>query len=80
MLKPLAAAPTDLGKKGEVTKHSGALDRMTGDSGDLRIFTSSDGKRTYVRVWEGAIEGGTVRWYECAKDAEGEQPSAATKK
>jgi hypothetical protein len=76
MLKPLDAAPTDLGKKGEVTKHSGALDRMTGDSGDLRIYSNTDGSKTYVRLWEGAADAGQVRWYEAVPT----EDAPATKK
>lgn len=51
MLKLLDAAPADLGKKSEITRESGRLDRITGDTGDLSTHQSTDGKRKYLRVW-----------------------------
>lgn len=70
MLQLLPTAPGDLGKKGEVTKFSPTLDRATTDQSDLRFYTSEDGKRTYLRVWEHpapatptAVTQGTARWY-----------------
>lgn len=68
MLKLLdAGAPPDLGKNGEITKHSPTFDRITGDTADLRVYRSSDGAKDYVRIWEGATEGGAARWYEIVK-------------
>jgi hypothetical protein len=66
MLKLLKAAPQDLGKKGEITKLSPTLDRATKDTADLRFYTSNDGKRTYLRVWETGDDGKeAARWYSC---------------
>lgn len=65
MLKLLGKNPDDLGKRGEIAKNSPALDRMTGDTADLRFYSSNDGKRTYLRVWETqASAPDAARWYE----------------
>jgi hypothetical protein len=73
VLQLLKQAPSDLGKKGEITKLSAGLDRATKDDGDLRFYASNDGKRTYLRVWEhpsaeetkpGQTSDGAARWYE----------------
>lgn len=75
MLRHLPAPPSDLGKSGEAKKHSPALDRATGDKGDLRVFGSADGSKSYLRVWEGTAERGAAQWYECVAPA----PEAETK-
>lgn len=70
MLKPMAAPPADLAKpKSEVQKHNGALDKITGDTADLRVHTSQDGKKKYLRVWESPLRGAAPAtdgpvWYE----------------
>lgn len=89
MLQLLTSAPADLGKRGEVTKLSGGLDRATKDIGDLRFYTSNDGKRTYLRVWEhpsaaqtkpGETTDGSARWYEVIEPAIGKDDDAPAKK
>lgn len=82
MLKLMTAPPNDLGKKGEMTKVSPTLDRATGDTADLRFYTSNDGKRTYLRVWETAAaptQQDAARWYE-VQAAPAAQPEDVTKK
>jgi hypothetical protein len=51
MLRLLNEAPDDLGKRGEISKHSPAFDRITEDIADLRVFASNDGSKRYLRVW-----------------------------
>lgn len=83
MLKPMVKAPDDLGKKGEISKLSGVLDRTTKDEADLRFYSSNDGRRTYLRVWETpeATGGGAARWYEViAAPVAADTSDAATKK
>jgi hypothetical protein len=83
MLKLMTAAPNDLGKKGEVTKLSPTLDRATKDTADLRFYSSNDGKRTYLRVWETATvptAQDAARWYEVVEAPAAAPEEAATKK
>lgn len=84
MLKLLPKAPDDLGKKGEISKLSGVLDRATKDEADLRFYSSNDGRRTYLRVWETGSEapgkGDGARWYECIAAPVAPTEEAATKK
>lgn len=87
MLQVLTTPPTDLGKSGEVRKHSGALDRITGDHGDVRVYASADGTKNYLRIWEGSADAGVGRWYLCvpapkaaATEPAPEAPKAAAKK
>lgn len=51
MLKPLPAAPA--GELRDIPKQNAQLNRITEDAGDLRMFTSADGKTKYLRVWVG---------------------------
>jgi hypothetical protein len=54
MLKLLETAPDDLSKQPEIRKDSFTLDRITKDAGDLKTYSSTDGKKRYLRVWVGA--------------------------
>lgn len=83
MLKLMTAAPNDLGKKGEITKVSPTLDRATKDTADLRFYSSNDGKRTYLRVWETAAAPNAqdgARWYEVVEAPIAQPEEATTKK
>jgi hypothetical protein len=35
-------------------KQNGTLAKYTEDAGDLKLFASADGSKTYLRVWETA--------------------------
>lgn len=83
MLKFLQKAPDDLGKKGEITKISPVLDRQTKDTADLRFYSSNDGRRTYLRVWETAtVPNGKdeARWYVVEEAPAAAPEEAPTKK
>ncbi|HJX74722.1 MAG TPA: hypothetical protein VJ247_00110 [Gaiella sp.] len=62
MLKPLDDAP-ELGPNAELRKLSTQLDKITGNLGDLRIYTV-EGYRRVLRVWSGPEEGGRAVWFE----------------
>jgi hypothetical protein len=51
VLKPLPGKPENL--RDAPRKQNDALDRVIGDTADLRIYTSADGKTRYLRVWQG---------------------------
>lgn len=77
MLTKLTTAP-EIGKNSEITKHSGRLDAATGDTGDVRLYTSKDGKTTYLRVWshtDASDATGSAEWYE-VKRAEAISPAS----
>lgn len=73
MLRPMTTSPTDLAKpKSIVAKHNSTLDKITGDMADLRVHTSQDGSKKYLRVWETPATGDkeSARWYEIIEPAD----------
>jgi hypothetical protein len=70
MLTPIVTPdPKDLN---EISRESPRFDKLTNDTGDLRVYASADGTKKFLRVWEGASNraGGDdrsgPRWYEIA--------------
>ena len=53
MLRKIEASPALMADLSEVTRSNTALAKYTGeDKGDLKLYKSSDGKDTYLRVTE----------------------------